>query len=286
MNEHAIEIRDLRKRFPKFDLGPINLSVPSGAIYGFVGPNGAGKTTTLDLMFGMGQRDSGRIELMGLDNDRDEVKVKERAAYVSPDLSYLVWGKVKHAIQFLRPYYPNWDQAYCDDLLKRFKIDSNDKITTLSFGNKVKLSLLLAMARRPEVLILDEPTVGLDAISKREVFSQLMSMIQDGEHTVLISSHGLGDLERMTDHLGFINNGQMILEGRTDEILDSYRHLDFTLSGSLPHGGVVVEQEGDRYRILTNDSAAFQTALATRGATSISEQPVTLEELFVALVEE
>lgn len=193
---NAIEIRQLAKRFPQFQLGPLDMTVPADAIYGFIGPNGSGKTTTLDLMFGMGFRDSGSIRILGLDHRRDEVAVKQQTAYMSPELDYDSWGNVKRAVLFIRGFYDNWDQAYCDDLLARFQIEPTDKIASLSFGNKIKFSLVLALARRPKVIILDEPTVGIDALSKREFFAQLLSLMSDGGHTVLISSHSLADLER------------------------------------------------------------------------------------------
>jgi len=187
-------------------------------------------------------------------------------------------------VQFIRGFYDSWDQDYCLDLLRRFKIDPSDTIVSLSFGNKIKLSLVLALARHPKILILDEPTVGLDALSKREVFSQIMSLIGDGEHTVLISSHSLVDLERFTDHVGVIDDGRMILEGRTDEILESYRHVDFNLAGEPPSDARIVERDGDRVRVLTDAPEQFQEQLTRRGATGVSSSRVALEELFVSLV--
>lgn len=285
MNQSAIEIKQLEKRFPKFHLGPLDLNVPSGAIYGLVGPNGAGKTTTLDLLFGMGSHDAGSMSLLGLNPDKNEVELKQRVAYVSPDLNYQIFARVDHAIRFLTPFYPSWDQDFCDELLKRFRIDPKDKIAALSFGNRIKLSLALAFARRPELLILDEPTVGLDAGSKREVFSQLLTLLKNGENTVVISSHSLSDLERFTDHLGVINEGKLILEGPTDSLLQEHRHLDFTLNGTLPHGGKVVSRDGTRFRVLSDDAEAYEKALVGLGANDINVSPVTLEDLFLGLVE-
>ena len=169
--QNAIEIRGLSKSFPGFQLGPLDLTVPAGAMFGLVGPNGAGKTTTLDLIFGLGLREAGDIRVLGLDHKKDEVAMKRIAAYVSPHTSYVPWKYVGRAIQFIRGFYPEWDQDYCDDLLRRFKIDKEDKIATLSLGNAIKLGVVLALARRPKVLIMDEPTMGLDAISKRELFA-------------------------------------------------------------------------------------------------------------------
>src|ERR1017187_8229251 len=224
---NAIEIRGLIKNYPAFKLGPLDLTVPRGAIYGLIGPNGAGKTTTIDLIFGMGKNDAGHIRVLGLDHRADEVALKGRAAYVSPDLNFQVWGKVGKAIRFVRGFYPGWDDTYCGELMKAFHLSDNDRVATLSFGAKTKLSLLLALARRPDILILDEPITGLDAISKQQVFGELLKAVEDGERTVLISSHGLSDLERFTAHVGVLKNGSLVLEGRTDEVVDRYRLAEF-----------------------------------------------------------
>jgi ABC-2 type transport system ATP-binding protein len=227
---NAIEIRGLVKNYPAFTLGPLDLTVPHGAIYGLIGPNGAGKTTAIDLIFGMGRNNAGAIRVLGLDHRADEVALKRRAAYVSPDLNFAVWGKVGKTIRFVRGFYPDWDDAYCAELMKAFHLSDTDKIATLSFGAKTKLSLLLALSRRPEVLILDEPTTGLDAVSKQQVFGELLKAVENGERTVLISSHGLSDIERFADHIGMIKNGRLLLEGRTDEIVDRYRLAEFFTS--------------------------------------------------------
>src|SRR5208283_626969 len=147
---NAIEIRGLVKNYPGFTLGPVDLTVPRGAIYGLIGPNGAGKTTAIDLIFGMGANDAGQIRVLGLDHRADEVALKRRAAYVSPDLNFQAWGKVGKAIRFVRGFYPGWDEAYCAELMKAFHLGNSDRVVTLSFGARTKLSLLLALARRPE----------------------------------------------------------------------------------------------------------------------------------------
>jgi len=119
----ALEIHALEKHYPRFTLGPLDLSVPAGAIYGLIGPNGAGKTTLIDQIFGMGSLDAGTIRVCGLDHVRDEVAVKERAAYVGPDLNFTAWGKVGKAISFIRGFRPGWDEAYCARLMQSLGID-------------------------------------------------------------------------------------------------------------------------------------------------------------------
>jgi ABC-2 type transport system ATP-binding protein len=289
----ALEIRGLEKKFAKFALGPIDLTVPAGAIYGFVGPNGAGKTTTIDLIFGMGAKDAGEIRVLGLDHLKDEVAMKQQVGYVSPDLNYAPWGKVGRAIQFVKGFYPTWDDAYCEQLLKSLSVGKNERIMSLSFGARIKLSLILALSWRPKLLILDEPTVGLDAISKQEVFSELLSAVGDGERSVLISSHGLTDLERFADHVGMIKNGKMLFEGSTAEMIDRHRIVDFIFGSDLEasrghniaaRAGVFVQaKQADRWRVLLDLKLAPMQWLRESGATQITETPVTLEELFVAI---
>ena len=290
MNTNAIEIRNLVKNYPAFTLGPVDLTVPRGAIYGLIGPNGAGKTTAIDMIFGMGRNDAGTIRVLGLDHRADEVALKQRAAYVSPDLNFQVWGKVGKAIRFVRGFYPTWDDAYCAELMRAFHLDSGDKITTLSFGAKTKLSLLLALSRRPDILILDEPTTGLDAISKQQVFAELLKAVESGERTVLISSHGLSDLERFADHIGMIKDGKLLLEGRTDEIVDRFRLAEFfsTNGTTFPTraGLVILKRTENRWHALLDQNSDAQSWLRSHGATDLSLTRVTLEDLFVALAKE
>ena len=287
---NAIEIRGLVKNYPAFTLGPLDLTVPRGAIYGLIGPNGAGKTTAIDLIFGMGRNDAGTIRVLDLDHRADEVALKRRAAYVSPDLNFQVWGKVGRAVRFVRGFYPDWDDAYCADLMKAFHLSDTDKIATLSFGAKTKLSLLLALARRPEILILDEPTTGLDAVSKQQVFAELLKAVENGERTVLISSHGLSDIERFADHVGMIKNGKLLLEGRTDEIVDRYRLAEFFTSNGAQFqnrdGLIILKRSENRWHALLDQKSDAHDWLQTRGAEQISLTRVTLEDLFVALVKE
>jgi ABC-type multidrug transport system ATPase subunit len=287
MSANAVEIRGLEKVFPSFRLGPLDLTVPRGAIYGFVGPNGSGKTTTIDLIFGMGAKDAGSIAVLGLDHLRDEVAMKRQVAYVSPDLHFQPWGRVHKVVQFVRGFYPTWDQAYCERLLASLGVGAGDKIATLSFGTRIKLALVLALAWKPTVLILDEPTVGLDAISKQAVFAELLAAVQDEDRTVLISSHGLADVERFADHLGMIKNGRLLFEGATADVIARFRMVDLVAPENLriaEHPGVFVQRrDGQRWRVLLDLQRASLQALQALGATLVGDAPVTLEDLFVAL---
>ncbi|MEZ5316834.1 MAG: ABC transporter ATP-binding protein [Vicinamibacterales bacterium] len=283
----AVEIRGLVKRFRRFTLGPLDLTVPRGAIYGFVGPNGAGKTTTLDLIFGMGENDAGTIAVLGHDHRREELALRRLTGYVSPELNFQPWGRVNGAIRFVRGFYPTWDEAYCEHLLAMFRVDRDEKIRTLSFGARIKLALVLALSWRPPLLVLDEPTVGLDAISKQLIFTELLGAVRDEDRTVLISSHGISDLERFADHVGMIKDGRLVFEGAIADIVDRYRLVDATTSGrgavpDLP--GILVQQrDGDRCRLVIDRRAASLDQLSVHGIRPIADVAMTLEDLFVAL---
>ena len=176
--------------------------------------------------------------------------------------------------------------------MKAFHLGANDRIATLSFGAKTKLSLLLALSRRPEILILDEPTTGLDAVSKQQVFSELLKAVEDGERTVLISSHGLSDIERFADHIGMIKNGKLLLEGRTDEIVERFRLAEFfttngtTLQNPEPAGLTILRWNENRWHALLDQNSGAQKWLETQGAQNLTLTRLTLEDLFVALVKE
>ncbi len=289
---NAIEIRGLLKKYPRFQLGPLDLTVPRGAIYGLIGPNGAGKTTTIDLMFGLGRNDGGRIRVLGLDHRAEDVALKRRVAYVSPELNFQIWGKVGKVIRFVRGFYPEWDDCYCTALMKTFHLSADDRILALSFGAKTKLSLLLALARRPEVLVLDEPITGLDAVSKQQVFHELLRAVEDGQRTVLISSHSLSDIERFADHVGLLKNGKLLLEGRTDEVVDRYRLAEFftgngaNLAGPVPNGLLVLKCQDNRWHALLDQNSGAHAWLQEQGVQDVSLTRLTLEDLFVALFKE
>ncbi len=290
MNANAIEIRGLEKHFRKFTLGPLDATVPRGAIYGLIGPNGAGKTTTIDLALGLGREDAGSIKVLDLDHRRDEVAMKRQVGYASPEVSWLAWGKVGKAIQFVRGFYPTWDDAYCLRLLDSLHVGLGERIATLSFGARIKFGLILALAWRPKLLLLDEPLIGLDAVSKHQVFSELLAAVQSEDRAVVISSHNLSDLERFADHIGMIKNGKMLLEGPTAEIVERFRWVDFVAENGADFSaepGLLIRRRNQRHwQALADTSKCSLDDISSRGARQLNATPVTLEDLFVALAQE
>jgi len=287
---NAIEIRRLEKYFQRFHLGPLDLTVPQGAVYGLIGPNGAGKTTTLDLVLGLGREDAGSIKVLGLDHRRDEVAMKQQVGYASPEVLFNAWGRVHKLIRFVRGFYPSWDDPYCHELLAALQIRMDERIAALSFGSRVKLGLVLALAWHPKVLILDEPTAGLDAVSKHQIFSELLRAVQNEERTVLISSHSLSDLERFADHIGMIKDGKLLFEGPTTEVVERFQLVDFITDNErdfAPAPGIFVRKhERNRWQALVDTRQNSLEAIGAKGARQISTSPVTLEDVVVALSRE
>jgi len=197
---------------------------------------------------------------------------------------------VGRAIRFVRGFYPDWDDAYCAELMKAFHLSDADKIATLSFGAKTKLSLLLALARRPEVLILDEPITGLDAVSKQQVFAELPQSRRRRQTHRLISSHGLERHRTLCRQIGMIKNGKLLLEGRTDEIVDRFRMAEFFTENGVEfenrEGLIILKHNESRWHALIDQKTGAHDWLQTRGAKQISLTRLTLEDLFVALAKD
>jgi ABC-2 type transport system ATP-binding protein len=281
---NLLSIQDLTKRYPDFELGPVTLAVPEGCIFGLIGPNGAGKTTLMDLIFGMGREDGGSIQVAGHDHRLNSVELKQTAAYSGPEISYVGWGKVWKAIRFIRGFRPTWDDRYADELMKGFGLEADARIGTLSFGGKTKLSLVMALAWRPKLLVLDEPTTGLDPAAKQFLFQQLQSMMEDGTRSVFISSHELGGLERYADRVAVLHRGTLAAEGKTTEILNRYVRVHWAESQAIRAEGIWIEtvQDGS-VTAMINTQKITLNELETRGATQITSQRLTLEDWFLVL---
>ena len=287
MNTPAIQLEGVTKSFPGFSLGPLNLTVPRGAIYGLIGPNGSGKSTTLDLLFGMGRPDGGNMFVAGYDAQSQEREMKLRATYVSPDTQFTVWGTVGKAIAFVQGFYPNWDSAMCDRLLELFRLGKAEKIALLSFGARTKLSLLLALCPQPEVIVLDEPTTGLDPEARKFLFEELLRFVADENRTVLISSHQLSDLERFADHLGVLSQGRLICQGQTADFAQRYQLVEYEMDSlqALPEmpGFIPRKASGGLHQAVVDLVVHPANTLETRGLKIHSQTKLPLEEIFIAL---
>ena len=224
MPEAIIAISDLTRRFgAKTALDSVNLTVPRGGVYGLVGANGAGKTTLIRHILGLLRAENGSVRVFGHDPVAGPVAVLSRIGYLSEETDLPGWMRVEELIRYTRAFHPSWDDAYAEELRRAFALDPAAKIKTMSKGQKARAGLLVALAYRPELLVLDEPSSGLDPIVRRDILGAVMRTIADEGRTVLFSSHLLEEVEQVADHVTIIKGGQIALSATLSEIRESHR---------------------------------------------------------------
>ena len=223
MKQNDLELRGVCKRFAGFRLEDIGLELPKGYIMGLVGPNGAGKTTTIRLILNMLEKDAGRISVFGLDHVRDERKIKQQLGIVFDSVFYAENWTVQETGRAISPFYEAWEQDVFEGLLERFELPRKTRVGALSRGMQMKLMLACALSHRARLLILDEPTSGLDPATRSELLDLLQEYIQDGEKSVLFSTHITTDLERIADYVTVLNRGTLFYTGTLDGLLQRYR---------------------------------------------------------------
>ena len=223
MTEPVIHISGLTRRFGgKIALDAVSLSLPRGGVYGLVGANGAGKTTLIKHLLGLLQAERGSVRVFGLDPVADPVAVLSRIGYLSEENDLPGWMRVDELIRYSRAFYPGWDDGYAEELRRSFALDPAAKIKTLSKGQKARAGLLIALAYRPELLVLDEPSSGLDPIVRRDILGAVIRTIADEGRTVLFSSHLLEEVEQVADHVTMIKDGRIVLSASLDSLKHSH----------------------------------------------------------------
>jgi len=289
MNDLSVHFEDVSKRYPHFTLDNINLELPTGTIMGFIGANGAGKSTTLRILMGLVHQDSGGVHVLGHAMPEQQAAAKLDIGFVSEDMRLYGSATLGWHMEFVRSIYPKWDQTYAESLLQRFDLKPQQKIKGLSHGQRVKATLLLALVRRPRLLVLDEPTTGLDPVARHEVLGELMAVLAEEDRTVLFSSHNTLDVEQISDQITFIDRGRIIASDNKETFLDRWRRLRLVLPPDAPVPklpGVINVAGSDRLPVLTTNR--FEPAMVSvcndLGATVQSIDTMTLEEIFVANV--
>ena len=204
-------------------LAAVSLSLPRGAVYGLVGANGAGKTTLIKHILGLLRAESGSVRVFGLDPVADPVGVLSRIGYLSEENDVPGWMRVDELIRYSRAFYPAWDESYAEELRLTFALDPAAKMKNLSKGQKARVGLLIALAHRPELLLLDEPSSGLDPIVRRDILGAVIRTIADEGRTVLFSSHLLEEVEQVADHVTMISEGKIVLSAPLTDIKESHR---------------------------------------------------------------
>jgi ABC-2 type transport system ATP-binding protein len=284
MTELAIETRDLVKRYGSIAaVDGLSLSVPRGAVYALVGRNGSGKTTTIRMLLDLSLPDAGTARVLGMDCHAERVKVLERVGYVS-DRPLLGGWTGDQLVRFNRGFYPRWSDELVARYVRVFDIPMKQRFRNLSRGNQTKMWLMLALAQQPELLILDEPTAGLDPVVTDQLLRVLVEDVAAEGRTVFMSSHHLSEIERIADWVGMIDKGKLLLEAPMEELRARFRRIQVAgvAEMAMPVAAMRVRRSGASTEYVVRDGAEeFVDALERGGATVIQSSPMNLSEIFL-----
>jgi ABC-2 type transport system ATP-binding protein len=290
MNQQKhIELRGVRKAFKFFTLDDLSLDLEPGQIMGLVGPNGAGKSTAIRLMMGLLTPDAGEIRMLGHAMPEAQATAKRDIGFVSDEMRLFAHATLGWHMKFIASIYPGWDAGYADTLVRRFNLRPEQNISGLSSGEQVKAVLLLALARRPRLLVLDEPTSGFDPVARHEVLTEFTDVLRDEDRSILFSSHNTLDVERISDRITFIDRGRLVDSNEKEIFLECWRRIQLLVPAgtSLPELPHIVGRvsDGQFVTLTTNRFSEELPGWLTRlGATVREVQRMSLEEIFVANV--
>ncbi len=286
-----VEISHVSRRFADtLALDDVSLTLRSGGVYGLVGANGAGKTTLLRHILGLLRAKSGTVRVFGIDPVKDPVAVLSRVGYLSEDRDLPDWMRLGDLLTYTRAYYPKWDQAYAEELMRTFGLNPRSVVKTLSRGMRAQAALIVAVAHRPDLLVLDEPSTGLDAVVRRDILAEIVRVVADEGRAVLFSSHLLDEVERMSDHVSMIHEGRLVLSDSLDDVRAQHTLVSITFDAEPQKpmrlsGALSVQGEGRAWTaIFDNGSNGIADTLASMGGRIVEKRNASLEEIFVARV--
>ncbi len=285
----AVALEGVRKRYEDFALHDIDLELPTGQVMGLVGVNGAGKSTLLRLLMGLVRADGGKVEVLGLRLPQSQVAVKRDIGYASDDMRLYRGQTLRWHMDFIRAIYPGWDESYAQHLLRRFDLRPQQALGGFSHGQRVKALLLLIFARHPRLLLLDEPTTGLDPVARGEVLDVLADVLRDEERSILFSSHNTADIEQIADTITFLHGGRVVASDDKETFLDRWRRIlcrgEWTDAIRALPGMASVRDSAPLIELKT---AAFDAstlpALQALGLAIESVEPMPLEDIFITTV--
>jgi ABC-2 type transport system ATP-binding protein len=290
-NDPIVQLQNVSRAYgAKRALDEVSLEVPRGGVLGLVGANGAGKTTLIKHVLGLLRPQLGRVRVFGLDPVQRSVAVLSRLGYLSEDRDLPPWMTVGELLRYTRAFYRDWDTAYAERLRQQFALSPASTIRTLSKGELAKAGLLVALAHRPELLVLDEPSSGLDPIVRRELLEAVVRSVADEGRTVIFSSHLLDEIARVSDRVAMVARGRIVLDGALDRILEDHRRLVIRLPGAsaattLLPGALSMTGGPAEWTVICNGSAErLHDALRQVHGDVVEDSGATFEEIFHARV--
>ncbi len=287
--DNVLEARNLRKEYEGFALKDVSLIIPRGYILGLIGPNGAGKTTTIRMLMNMVRPSSGEIRIFGIDPAENEKAVKDRIGFVGDEQFYYENRSIAWTERFVSRFFEKWDGDLFGRLLGGFGIERRAAIRSLSKGMRVKLSIAIALSHDPELLILDEPTAGLDPVIRREVLDRLMEFRGNEERSILISSHITDDIMRVADGVAFIVDGAIVLRDEKDSIIADWKRIHFrpgaAAGGRLRAGLSCVRESAFGHSGITREYSKIREELAQGLASGdVRVENATLDDVLISFV--
>ena len=286
-----VSVQNLSHRFGKKQaLDDVSFEITRGRVFGLVGENGAGKTTLIKHLLGALSPDRGEVRVMGVDPTRNPPAVLSQIGYLSENRDLPQWMRVKELMRYTQAFYPDWDETYAEEMREQFGLDANAKVRGLSRGEQAKAGLLLALAHRPPLLLLDEPSSGLDAVARHDILAVVVRTVAEEGRTVVFSSHLLDEVERVADDVAMMHEGKLALLMPIDELKESHQRLvvqfpqAISTFPSIP-GVLHVEGEGREWAVVCHgEPGAARSALESAGARIVEESVPSLDTVFVSRV--
>ena len=284
-----IHVQQMRKRFGKHEvLRGLDLDVSAGSIFGFLGLNGAGKTTLIRLLLGLLRPDAGRCLVAGVDPREDAIEVRRHVGYMAENQTMYAWMRVGQLIHWVSRFYPTWDAGFAEQLRRQMRLDADNKVGVLSKGQTSRLALLLALAHRPKIVILDDPTLGLDPVARRDFLRDVIGHLQEAGVTVFFSSHLLYEIEPICDHVAILHDGRIIKCAPVDELRESVKRVVLRPKEGVRLEGVPGLLDADSrdgtWGVTVENVEAARGPLGSMSRDELSVVALNLDEIFEAYV--
>jgi ABC-2 type transport system ATP-binding protein len=288
MNEAAIELQAVTKSFRRKEvLRGVTFKVERGKTFAFLGRNAAGKTTTIRMLLGLLKRDDGAIRVLGLDPTTDAIELRRRVGYLAEDQTMYGWMKVGEILSFVAPFYPTWDHDLALRYVREFELPAGTKIKHLSKGQNVRLGLVLALAHRPELVILDDPALGLDPIMRKQFNRDLITHLQGEGRTVFYSSHLLYEVEPVADEVAILDHGQVVRQAETEVLRRDVKQLVMSRDAFATHATLLsvldARSDGERMIVAVENAEKAIEILKYEGV-EFRVVDLNLDEIFEAYV--